>query len=418
MNISKSGIELIKSFEGLRYEPYLCPANVWTVGYGHTGKDVVPGKRITYAEADKLLYSDLRYFVEAVNNLVKVQLSQNQFDALVSFIFNVGRGAFEASTLLKRLNDKEDPNTVAKEELPRWVKGKNDEVLEGLRKRRELEVELFCSKPGAVKTGTVDITSLQQTFLKKQPVASSELSNDQKAKVYEKRTIRNCQILEKKDGHTYLELGFGLGKWWVFDRHWGGLVEEVSVKAYAIKDDLKFLRNFPYFWQQDNGPEGWRQCQTSSLAMVLKYLNVPGINDDKDYLAHVNKHGDTTTRYAHYKALEELKVGAEFRTDLDVQDVKDQIDKGLPVPVGILHHGPVSAPSGGGHFIVIYGYSDTAWAVQDPYGKLDLVNGAWALTSETSGKNQLYSFENLNPRLFVGGGGPTGWGWINFKYPA
>jgi uncharacterized protein YvpB len=210
-------------------------------------------------------------------------------------------------------------------------------------------------------------------------------------------------------------MDFKLGTWWVFDDHWTGLKTENEIHPYETVDGFRRLRNFPYFWQQDTSPEGWRQCQTSSIAMVLKYLDVKGINDDADYLAHVNKYGDTTGRAPHKEALKELNVEAEFCTNLDAQDVKEQIDQGLPVVAGIIHHGTPDRPTGSGHFVVISGYSATHWLVQDPYGELDLISGTWANTGKTVGKNQKYSFKNMDPRFFVGGKS-NGWGWVNFKY--
>ena len=254
----------------------------------------------------------------------------------------------------------------------------------------------------------ITVTSKQQTWFKKQPVAASSLANDQKAKVYQGRDYIVNAILKQQDGHSQVDLG-SLGTWWIFNDHWLGLIPEQ--KLYAVDGNLKYLRNFPYFWQQDNGPEGWRQCQTSSIAMCLKYLGTKGINDDVDYLRYVNKHGDTTTRDAQFKALADIGVAATFKTNLDAEDIKNQIKKGKPVAVGILHHGTAENPSGGGHFIVVTGFSDSYWLVQDPYGALDLVNGHWAAQGPTSGKNQHYSFANMDPRLFVGGGA-DGWGWI------
>jgi hypothetical protein len=255
-----------------------------------------------------------------------------------------------------------------------------------------------------------NITSKQQTWFKKQPVAADTLPNEQKAKVYQGRSYPIKIVLKQQDGHTQLDLG-SLGIWWVFDAHWLGLTPEQE--PYAVDGNLKYLRNFSYFWQQDNGPEGWRQCQTSSIAMCLKYLGVKSIKDDVDYLHYVNKHGDTTTRDAQFKALADLGVVASFKTNLDSQDIKNQIKKGKPVAVGILHHGTVDSPRGGGHFIVITGYSDSGayWLVQDPFGQLDLVAGGWHSRGRTSGKNQHYSFANMNPRLFVSGGA-DGWGWV------
>jgi hypothetical protein len=254
----------------------------------------------------------------------------------------------------------------------------------------------------------VDITSKQQTWFKKQPVAADSLPSDQKARVAQKRTYRGCAAVGKQDGHTKLDMG-ALGVWWVFDDHWIGLTPAAT--PYVVEGNLKYLKNFPYFWQQDNGLDGWRQCQTSCIAMVLKYLKVKGIDDDTSYLHYVNEYGDTTNQTSHRRALEELGVKARFVVTLDATDIKNQIDKGKPVPVGILHHGTPDKPRGGGHYIVITGYSDSYWQVQDPYGELDLASGTWAEQTPTSGKNQHYSFANLNPRLFVGGGS-SGWGWL------
>lgn len=414
MKTSQAGVDFIKSFEGLRFTAYLDAVGIPTIGYGHTGPDVVLGKRINQHQAENLLKQDLDRFEKAVKELVKIPLNQAQFDALVSFAFNVGVNAFKESTLLRRLNAKENPCGVAKEELPRWNKGDGGRVLSGLTRRRSSEVELFCKAPPTTRSGLIAITSNHQTFLKKRAVPSTSLSNKEKAEVVKGRTIKNCTILERKNNHTYLELGFGLGRWWVYDPHWDGIETDITMKPYATDKDLRYLRDFPYYYQQDNGPEGWRQCQTSSLAMCLRYLDVPGINDDIDYLKIVNKYGDTTRREPHQKALAELKVSVRFTLSADMQDVKKEIDKGNPVAAGILHHGVFSSPAGGGHFVVITGYGKDFWLVQDPYGKLDLVNGGWLDKGPVAGKNVHYAFKHFNPRFFVGGGA-NGWCWINFK---
>lgn len=413
MKTSQSGVNLIKSFEGFRSKAYICPAGVLTIGYGHTGSDVKSDSVIEVQRAEILLRKDLVRFEEAVKRLVKIPLNQNQFDALVSFTYNLGIGALEESTLLRRLNAKESPCDVAKEELPRWNKA-GGKVLSGLTRRRMAEADLFCAAPPTLKTGNVTITSIIHTSLKKEPIQSDKLASDQKAKIYQGRTLKDCEILERRDNHTLLNIGFGLGKWWIFNPHWTGLETKPLITPYGIDGNLHYLRDFPYFWQRDNGPEGWRQCQTSCLAMCLKYIDTPGINDDTDYLKIVNKYGDTTHREPHLLALKELRVSYNFITSADDYIVKAQIDKGLPVAAGLLHNGPVSRPAGGGHFVVITGYDDTHWLVQDPYGELDLVNGGWANLGSVAGRNVRYSFKNFNPRFFYGGGA-SGWCWISLK---
>lgn len=136
---SAKGIELIKRWEGCRTNAYLCPAKVWTIGYGHT-KGVSRGMMISHQDAEDLLIEDLKEYEKAVRELVKVPLNQGQFDALVSFSFNVGVGALASSTLLKKLNQGQYREAVA--ELHRWTKAGNT-VLPGLVERRNDEHALF-----------------------------------------------------------------------------------------------------------------------------------------------------------------------------------------------------------------------------------------------------------------------------------
>ena len=142
MNISQTGINLIKQFEGCILNAYKDAVGVPTIGYGHTG-GVYMNQRITQAEADTLLRHDLDKFEDGVTRLVKVPINQNHFDALVSFSFNVGLGALGSSTLLKLLNAKN--YVAAAKEFARWNKA-GGEVLSGLTRRRAAEAALF-SKP-------------------------------------------------------------------------------------------------------------------------------------------------------------------------------------------------------------------------------------------------------------------------------
>lgn len=140
MNISQNGIELIKKFEGCRLEAYKCPAGILTIGYGHTGSEVHLGQKITQEQAEKYLKQDITIHSNNVSRLVKTPLNQNQFDALVSFEYNVGYGNFASSTMLKLLNQKK--YTEAAAQFGRWVYA-NKKILQGLVKRRAAEKELF-----------------------------------------------------------------------------------------------------------------------------------------------------------------------------------------------------------------------------------------------------------------------------------
>lgn len=137
--ISQAVLDIIKECEGLRLQSYLCPAGVWTVGYGHT-RDVYKGMVITRRDADLFLGEDVEVASAAVSRLVSVPLSDNQFSVLVSFTFNLGARRLAKSTLLWQLNRKRYGAVPA--ELAKWKRG-GGKILPGLVKRRALESALW-----------------------------------------------------------------------------------------------------------------------------------------------------------------------------------------------------------------------------------------------------------------------------------
>lgn len=141
MKASVDAYELIKQFEGLRLEAYLCPAGIWTIGYGHTS-GVSPNSFITIQEADEYLHRDVAA-IEMQLNKLNLSLRQCQWDAIVSFVFNVGIGNFKASTLLAKIRINPDDNSIIDEFL-RWVYA-NGKVIRGLQKRRLTEMKLYFS---------------------------------------------------------------------------------------------------------------------------------------------------------------------------------------------------------------------------------------------------------------------------------
>ena len=142
MNTSAEGIALIKKFEGCELKAYQCSAGVWTIGYGHT-KDVEEGDTISKDQAEEMLVEELHEYENYVNEYVNVALSQNQFDALVSWVYNLGPANLKASTLLKVLNAGEYDEVPA--QIKRWNKA-GGQVLDGLIRRREAESLLFCGE--------------------------------------------------------------------------------------------------------------------------------------------------------------------------------------------------------------------------------------------------------------------------------
>ena len=148
MKTSDFGRAFITRWEGCHLKAYLCPANVWTIGVGHTAAmgnpTPVSGMKITQDEADAILARDLSQIERDIIASVKVKLAQKQFDTLVSFVFNVGIGAFRKSTLLKKLNAGD--YAAVPSELMKWTRA-GGKVMQGLVNRRKAEADLWRGAP-------------------------------------------------------------------------------------------------------------------------------------------------------------------------------------------------------------------------------------------------------------------------------
>lgn len=164
MRISPKGLALIKEFEGLRTVAYLCPANVWTIGYGHTSAagdpNVFPGMRITADQAEAILIRDLDQYEDAVLAAVKRPLTQGQFDACVSLCYNIGRRAFAGSTVVRRINAGRMQDVPAA--FMMWTKAGGRD-LPGLVRRRRAETALWRALPESHGTaGRADIAKVEE----------------------------------------------------------------------------------------------------------------------------------------------------------------------------------------------------------------------------------------------------------------
>ncbi len=175
----------------------------------------------------------------------------------------------------------------------------------------------------------------------------------------------------------------------------------------------------PYYYQGDSDVSGqaWRMCFSSSCAMLLEALkpgSVSGPNGDDQYLRRVIQYGDTTSATAQLAALRHCGVRARYSQALGWNDVDRHLEAGIPVPIGILHHGPVTAPTGGGHWILVVGRDAKRESVlvHDPAGELDLVAGGYP--SYGNGSYVTYSRANLGPRWMAEGPG-TGWGILAWR---
>ena len=159
MQMSPGGVAaLLKKFEGCKLTAYRCPANVCTIGYGHTtaagAPSVSDGMKITQQQADDILSRDLVQYETAVHNMVQQPLNQHQFDVLVDFAYNAGIGNLKSSTLLKKVNAAQFDQVPA--ELMKWTKG-GGKVLPGLVRRRQAESAWWTSGEPAATSASVEI---------------------------------------------------------------------------------------------------------------------------------------------------------------------------------------------------------------------------------------------------------------------
>ncbi len=405
MKLSQNGIDLIKSFEGLRLKAYPDIGGVPTIGYGTTGPDIKLGMTITEVKAEELLRVDVAVFERGVSDLVKVAINQNEFDALVSFSYNVGLSALQSSTLLRLLNDGSDRTIVASEFL-RWNKV-GDKPIEGLTRRRKAERDLFLAK---VKNPMLaaSIVAKQDTWLKRKPIQSSELAAEEKLFVpngsaWEWTEIR--QYPGEQHQRVFLQARPD-AEWWFWPEHFK-IINDTKTQETPPKLDGEIKLVVPYFSQRDNAKDPMRTCFSSSCAMLLSALDPDAVNNDDEFINEVFKYGDTTEASAQLQALKHFGVDAKFVQNWNWTKVESQLRSGIPVPIGVLHKGPVTNPTGGGHWLIVVGVTadGTKFWVHDPFGEMDLINGGYP---STNGKYRLYSKKNLGLRWMVEGEG-SGW---------
>lgn len=422
--LPKAGIDLIKRFEGCHLKAYpdpLTKGRPYTIGWGSTrkknGEPFELGETITQAEADNLLnHQVLTAFLPPLSKIPYfTEMSEEQVGALLSFAYNLGAhfyGSEGFETISRRLRNKEWDLV---DEALLLYRNPGSNVEEGLKRRRVAEGALWSKGAVKNKIEKQQIIALQDTILKREPIQSYQLSFNQKKDVAKGKGYQVVEVVDEGT-HSKVTLDYGAGVWYIYNSHW----EVGGVNAKEGDDFQGKVLKVKYFPQRDSATtHAHRMCFSSSCAMMADYVDPNAIQvseqeDDYYMRNYVFRHGDTTDSGAQIKALRELKVNATFRQNLFQSDIESQINKGIPVPVGILHHGHVSAPKGGGHWVCIIGYDKAAgqYIVHDPYGELDLVNGGYY--GSTNGASMRYSYASFNKRWMPEGMG-TGWGIIATK---
>lgn len=234
--INQNGLDLVKSFEGLYTDAYICPAGVPTIGYGHTA-NVKLGQSITRKEAEDILQNDMKKFAVAVEKAIKVELNDNQFASLVSFAFNCGAGNLRASTLCRKLNAG-DYDCVPSE-LSRWVKATDPSTgkkrsLAGLVKRRAAEGTLFLTEMNETKD------SLSEQMPQKVEAEPDMVVEQYKVNARSGLRMRagagaEFDILATLPLNKALSIGKEIENWVEVDLECDGVIDGWVYKTYLVK---------------------------------------------------------------------------------------------------------------------------------------------------------------------------------------
>ena len=342
-------LELIRKFEGFVDVAYPDPASggePWTIGYGFTtlfGRAVQPGQTISQQEAD----AELQRQAEAcANHLAGTipywsSMNANRRCALLDFAWNLGSDFYGDEVNFTSIT--RDLREHDWTQVPRTLL-------------------LYCDPGSSVEAG-----------LRRRRQAEANLWTTQADVPRPYTPTPNA---------------------------------EHSIRSAAIHSSTRFKNplEVPYCDQLDMADgQGWRECFSASSAMLAMYWGKEVNENDYDKLR--GRYGDSTTSEAQLDALRSLGLTADFQTNGTTILLKQELEAGRPVAVGWLCDGPVSAPSGGGHWSVIIGYDDTGFYINDPYGNCDLVDGGYQ--SHHDGAKLHYSYHHWVPRWRVEGTG--GW---------
>jgi len=371
----QDAFRLIRDFEGFADKAYPDPASggdPWTIGYGFTrvnGKPVVRGQGMSRAEADQLLSTMVGEHANSLSGRIPfwTDMADKQQSALISFAWNLGLGFYgdetnfhTISTCLRNKDWAKVPDALLLYCMP------GTPVHQGLLRRRQEEANVW-----------------------RQGMATGQVKPAQAAAV-------------SGNGGPSRPIAAGAS---------AVATTPAAVSTVVAAPAHPNPLQVPYFDQMlmDDG-QGWRDCFSASCAMLACYWGKLKAKDGNAYNHIRQKYGDSTDSNSQLQALRSLGLKPEFRTDGKPETLKAEIDAGRPVAVGWLHHGHVTAPSGGGHWTVVIGYDDRGFWINDPYGSCDLVGGGYpggGNPNDELGKRENYSYKNWLPRWMPAGS--PGW---------
>ena len=445
---SQACFALIRKWEGLhrcladgRIEAYLDPVGIWTIGYGtifHHGanRPVQQGDVIAQIQADQWLDLEIQQKAKGVAPLCSAPLTQSMFDALVSFAYNVGVGAFEESTLRRKLNQR-DYEGAAKE-FDRWVKAGGG-VLQGLVNRRNDEEALFRKDGWPVEQAIPDqaavasaaearpaqvsqaltVKVLVATYFKTRVLGSQDLAVSEKAFIPEGTILQVVSVAPDRSQHFMLTLQAPIIAQ-------DGATALLNVYAYEAHVRVEGLRSatlikLPVLYRRQTDNEaysifgsGSRQCNLTSNTMLADYLlkgelmrqaSDLGLREPESaYMRILEKFGDTIDHDAQTRALRSLGIESYFSHALSSQDLLLSLQKGVPVVVGFAY-------KGSGHICLLVGHDPDkkSWLVHDPYGTRHGYSDSYDIG--VGGAYDSYSYGTMQ-KIFWDLGHEAGWGRI------
>lgn len=264
---------------------------------------------------------------------------------------------------------------------------------------------MTLGRPGQL----VDLASINNTYLSEEPKVLEELSRDQFAFISRDRHLNNCRITSIVEGYTEIQTPLGL--WWICNDDWVDANLPTSVPLYEESAGFRYLPDTPYIHHQYNGVSDAAKSLSCTLGACLLQQKLFNNDTYQEYVTRVVKHGDSTKATTHLDVLRQMNIPIKFVRDLDEIDIKDAIDQGRSVPVGLVIKGSPERPRGFTYCILIYGYSDTHWLAHDSVGKADIQRGFWVSNEEGSGEAVTYGIEESRNRIFFGGGS-SAFGWV------
>lgn len=453
---SEACFTLIRRWEGLhrrlpdgRISSYPDPVGIWTIGYGsiwhpEAQRAVQQGDVITQAQAEQWLDLEVQEKAKGVAPLCSVPLTQSMFDALVSFSYNVGIGAFEESTLRRKLNQK-DYEGAAKE-FDRWVKA-GGSVLQGLVNRRNDEEALFrkdgwpgqdiqehpesrlqeevdgelpidLAKSSADRT-PITIKVLVATFFKSQVLGSQDLATNEKAFIPEGTVLQAVSAAPDRSQHFKLTLASPIRAQDEVTSLCQVFAYEPHIKIEGLKSATLIKLPVTYRRQTDNEAysifgSGSRQCNLTSNTMLADYLLKgeltrqaadKGLREPESvYMRILEKFGDTIDHGAQTRALQQLGIESYFSHSLSSQDLLLSLQSNIPVVVGFAY-------KGSGHICLLVGHDPDkkSWLVHDPYGTRHGYSDSYDIG--VGGSFDSYSYGTMQ-QIFWDLGREAGWGRI------